>query len=77
MAKPHFKLKTANGAVKLTAANLSAHLAVAQNFWGIGGFGGYLPNPDPVLKKLGRDISVYRELLFIAASYLNDGDMVP
>ena len=63
MAKPHFKLKTANGAVTLQPANLSAHLAVAQRFWGIGGFGGYLPNPDPVLKKLGRDISVYRELL--------------
>ena len=63
MAKPHFKLKTANGAVTLKPADLTAHLAVAQRFWGIGGFGGYLPNPDPVLKKLGRDISVYRELL--------------
>lgn len=63
MAKPHFKLKTANGAVTLKPADLTVHLAVAQRFWGIGGFGGYLPNPDPVLKKLGRDISVYRELL--------------
>ncbi|MGX2974753.1 DUF935 domain-containing protein [Ursidibacter arcticus] len=26
-------------------------------------FGHYLPNPDPVLKKMGKDISVYRELL--------------
>lgn len=25
--------------------------------------GHYLPNPDPVLKKMGRDISVYREVL--------------
>ena len=63
IVKPHFKLKTANGAVTLQPADLTAHLAVAQRFWGIGGFGGYLPNPDPVLKKLGRDISVYRELL--------------
>ncbi len=41
MAKPHFKLKTANGAVTLKPADLTAHLAVAQRFWGIGGFGGY------------------------------------
>ncbi|AUK45180.1 hypothetical protein A4212_09955 [Pasteurella multocida] len=26
-------------------------------------FAHYLPNPDPVLKKMGKDISVYRELL--------------
>ncbi|EXI62219.1 hypothetical protein MHD_10235 [Mannheimia granulomatis] len=26
-------------------------------------FGYYLPNPDPVLKKMGKDISTYRELL--------------
>lgn len=26
-------------------------------------FGHYLPNPDPVLKKMGKDISAYRELL--------------
>ncbi|MGO1000847.1 DUF935 domain-containing protein [Lysobacter sp. CA196] len=32
----------------------------------IGG-GMYLPNPDPVLKKLGRDVTVYRDLLADAA----------
>ena len=63
MPKPHFKLKTPAGSVPLKAAELAAHIAVAKSFWGIGGFGGYLPNPDPVLKKLGRNITVYRELL--------------
>lgn len=63
MKKPHFKLKTTQGNIALSTADLTAHLAVAQRFWGIGGFGGYLPNPDPVLRKLGRNIAVYRELL--------------
>lgn len=63
MPKPHFKLKTPAGSVPVQTADLTAHIAVAKSFWGIGGFGGYLPNPDPVLKKLGRDITVYRELL--------------
>ena len=63
MAKPHFKLKTTAGQVSVTPADLSAHIAVARQFWGVGGFGGLLPNPDAVLKKLGRDISVYRDLL--------------
>lgn len=30
------------------------------DYWALGY---YLPNPDPVLKKMGKDISVYRELL--------------
>lgn len=30
------------------------------DYWALGG---YLPNPDPVLKRMGKDISVYRELL--------------
>lgn len=34
--------------------------AKAIDFWS---FMHYLPNPDPVLKKMGRDISVYREIL--------------
>ena len=50
--------------VPFEQANLTAHVAVA-NSGGFGGtnFNGWLPNPDPVLKKLGRDIEVYRELL--------------
>lgn len=63
MPKPHFKLKTTAGTVTLKAEDLTAHIAVARRFLGAGGFGGYLPNPDPVLKKLGKDIAVYRELL--------------
>ncbi|MGQ0287130.1 DUF935 domain-containing protein [Pasteurellaceae bacterium 22721_9_1] len=34
--------------------------ASAIDFWS---FMHYLPNPDPVLKKMGRDISAYREIL--------------
>lgn len=34
--------------------------AQAIDYWS---FGHYLPNPDPVLKKMGRDISAYREVL--------------
>lgn len=63
MKKPHLKLKTSAGQAVLRQENLTAHIAVAQQFWGSGGFGGYLPNPDPVLKKLGKNITVYRELL--------------
>lgn len=63
MPKPHFKLKTAAGSVQAKPENLTAHLAVMQRFFGAGGFGGLLPNPDPVLRKLGRNIEVYRELL--------------
>ena len=63
MPKPHFKLKTTAGSVTLRPENLTAHLAVARRFMGAAGFGGWLANPDPVLKKLGRNIAVYRELL--------------
>lgn len=34
--------------------------ARAFDFWAIGH---YLPNPDPVLKKMGKDISAYRQIL--------------
>ena len=64
MRKPHFKLKTAAGQVAVKQADLSAHVAVTgRTPWGGLGFGGWLPNPDPILKKLGKDITVYRELL--------------
>lgn len=64
MRKPHFKLKTAAGQVAVKQADLSAHIAVSgRTPWGGLGFGGWLPNPDPVLKKLGKDITVYKELL--------------
>ena len=64
MKKPHFKLKTAAGQVAVKQADLSAHIAVTgRTPWGGMGFGGWLPNPAPVLKKLGKDITVYKELL--------------
>ena len=71
MAKFRRKSVRVNGGkakgVAFEQANLSAHIAVA-NGGGLSSFGGmsfngWLPNPDPVLKKLGRDIEVYRELL--------------
>ena len=34
--------------------------ARSMDFWA---FGYYLPNPDPILKKMGKSISAYRELL--------------
>ncbi|MBF0752228.1 MULTISPECIES: DUF935 domain-containing protein [unclassified Pasteurella] len=37
-----------------------ASRATAIDYWS---FMHYLPNPDPVLKKMGKDISVYREIL--------------
>ena len=71
MAKFKRKSVRVNGGkakgVPFEQANLTAHVAVANSraFGGFGGtsFNGWLPNPDPVLKKLGRDIEVYRELL--------------
>lgn len=40
--------------------NVIATRAQAIDYYAIGH---YLPNPDPVLKKMGRDISAYREVL--------------
>lgn len=62
MAKPHFKLKTGSGAVTFKPDDLAAHIAVSRRF-GMDGFNGWLPNPDPVLRKTGKRIAVYRELL--------------
>ena len=60
--KPHIKLKTPHGTIAPTAEQMSSQIAVLSRF-GMGGFGGWLPNPDPILRKLGRQIDVYRELL--------------
>ena len=61
----NFKVKSGRGnALNFKQSDLSAHLAVASRSFGRGdSFNGWLPNPDQVLKKLGRDIDVYRELL--------------
>ena len=60
--KPHIKLKTPHGTIAPTAEQLSSQIAVLSHF-GMSGFGGWLPNPDPILRKMGRQIDVYRELL--------------
>ena len=61
MAKPHLKLKVGNQAVNFKPQDLSVHIAVAKQF--SNGFNGWLPNPDPILKKAGKQIYAYRELL--------------
>lgn len=61
MAKPHFKLKLNGKGVTFKPEDLAGHIAVSRQF--LGGFGGWLPNPDPILRKMGKQISVYRELL--------------
>ncbi|OBX09324.1 hypothetical protein QV08_01850, partial [Gallibacterium salpingitidis] len=45
---------------KQDLVNVIATRAQAIDYYAIGH---YLPNPDPVLKKMGRDISAYREVL--------------
>lgn len=43
--------------------SLSAEIATRQRTIDFYGLGMYLPNPDPVLKKMGKDIEVYEGLL--------------
>ncbi|MDK4680407.1 DUF935 family protein [Kingella negevensis] len=62
MMKPHIKLKTPNGTILATPEQMSSQIAVSARF-GLHGFNGWLPNPDPILRKMGRQIDVYRELL--------------
>lgn len=60
--KPHIKLKLPHGTIAPTPEQLSSQIAVSARF-GLHGFNGWLPNPDPILRKMGRHINVYRELL--------------
>ncbi|WP_038334271.1 phage portal protein family protein, partial [Kingella kingae] len=60
--KPHIKLKTPNGTILATPEQMASQIAVSARF-GMHGFNGWLPNPDPILRKMGRHIDVYRELL--------------
>lgn len=46
----------------MAVKNLSKEVASRSRSRDYAAFAGYLPNPDPVLKKQGRDISVYKEL---------------
>ncbi|PAX17063.1 hypothetical protein CLI92_05825 [Vandammella animalimorsus] len=50
------------GASMSTARPLSAHIATRQRGPDFVGLGMWLPNPDPILKRQGKDIAVYREL---------------
>lgn len=43
--------------------SLSAEIATRQRSIDFYGLGMFLPNPDPVLKKQGKDIAIYKELL--------------
>ena len=60
--KPHIKLTTPNGTIAPTPEQMASQIAVSARF-GMHGFNGWLPNPDPILRKMGRNIDVYRELL--------------
>lgn len=46
-----------------TTMSLSGEIATRKRSIDFYGLGMYLPNPDPVLKKQGKDITVYKELL--------------
>lgn len=46
-----------------TTRSLSDEIATRQRSIDFYSLGMYLPNPDPVLKKMGKDITVYKELL--------------
>ena len=61
MKKPHLKLKLNGQNITFKPEDLTGHIAVSRQF--LSGFGGWLPNPDPILRKMGKQISVYRELL--------------
>ena len=43
-------------------ASLSSQIATRHRSIDFASLGMYLPNPDPVLKALGQDIKVYKEL---------------
>lgn len=43
--------------------SLTSEIAVRQSFDKIVNYWNMLPDPDPILKKIGKDITVYRELL--------------
>jgi phage gp29-like protein len=44
------------------AKGLSDHIATRDRSPDFTALGMYLPNPDPILKKMGKDVSVYRDL---------------
>ena len=47
---------------KTTKQSLATEIATRERSLDFSGFLGVLPNPDPVLKKMGKDITVYRDI---------------
>jgi phage gp29-like protein len=47
---------------KTDAADLSTHMATRLRVGDLAGMWGVLPNPDPILRRMGRQVQVYREL---------------
>jgi phage gp29-like protein len=43
--------------------NLTSEIATRQNFDKIASYWNMLPDPDPILRKIGKDITTYRELM--------------
>lgn len=91
MPKPHFRLKP-RAAVPFDAEQMGAHLAVGAGAGLLRTFGGWLPNPDPILRNLGMSSRVYCDLLadpivgghvrrrkaaVLALEWRLDGDQVP
>ena len=52
MKKPHLKLKLNGQNITFKPEDLTGHIAVSRQF--LSGFGGWLPNPDPILRKMGK-----------------------
>lgn len=53
-------------AERKTTKGLSDHIATRDRSPDFTALGMYLPNPDPILKKLGKDAAVYRDLRSLA-----------
>jgi phage gp29-like protein len=47
--------------------SLAEHIATRDRSPDFTALGMYLPNPDPILKKMGKDVSVYRDLRSLSA----------
>jgi phage gp29-like protein len=47
---------------KTATADLASHMATRLRVGDLSGLGGLLPNPDPILRRMGRQVQVYREL---------------
>lgn len=62
MAKDIWITPTEKIKLNTTDKSMFSELASRDRALNFSGFLGYLPNPDPILKKRGQDISIYNEL---------------